>query len=382
MKEYITIRKFGPLKDIDHLEMRPLTVLIGESAIGKSTLMKLVAMMRYLFKMANIRSYLNHSKITRSPFKIRFDKMIGGMGMSPMLESDSYLQYDVETENGNVYSLVVEDRKLKKLPVVAKEDLSFTKVSFISENRNVIPSWIEKASVNSGATLGFYFHETNEDFVTASEEDRVLDLKYMNMRLYVSHPKGKPVRYRIEPMEAKGNTVFELREASSGIQTSVPLAMIVNYFAYKFSFKDAFNRSVLNYLHDINRLTKFKPIADVSELAKMVYVHIEEPELSLFPDAQCKLIDELLYTSTHTEADRSMNIMMATHSPYILNYLNVVLNQNKEGRAHVAPEEMAVYRLYDGQSQNLLMQDENGRYIVDTYDLTEMMARIYQEFSE
>ena len=63
MKEYITIKEFGPLKNIENLEIKPFTVLIGESASGKSTLMKVVAMMRYIYKMANIRSYLYHSNI-------------------------------------------------------------------------------------------------------------------------------------------------------------------------------------------------------------------------------------------------------------------------------------------------------------------------------
>lgn len=52
MKEYITIRNIGPLKNVDRMEVRPLTVLIGESAIGKSTLMKVLILMRYLFKRA------------------------------------------------------------------------------------------------------------------------------------------------------------------------------------------------------------------------------------------------------------------------------------------------------------------------------------------
>ena len=56
MKEYITIKDFGPLKQIENLQLKPFTILIGESASGKSTLMKVVAMMRYLYKMANIRS--------------------------------------------------------------------------------------------------------------------------------------------------------------------------------------------------------------------------------------------------------------------------------------------------------------------------------------
>ena len=69
MKEYITIKNVGPLKDIERMSVRPLTVLIGESAIGKSTLMKVLVLMRYLFKRANIRSFLKHSSITNSPLE-------------------------------------------------------------------------------------------------------------------------------------------------------------------------------------------------------------------------------------------------------------------------------------------------------------------------
>ena len=57
MKEYITIHNVGPLRHIEQLEILPLTVLIGESAIGKSTLMKVLVLMRYLYKRANIRFF-------------------------------------------------------------------------------------------------------------------------------------------------------------------------------------------------------------------------------------------------------------------------------------------------------------------------------------
>ena len=76
MKEYITIHNVGPLRHIEQLEILPLTVLIGESAIGKSTLMKVLVLMRYLYKRANIRSFLKHSKITNSPFRIRFESLL------------------------------------------------------------------------------------------------------------------------------------------------------------------------------------------------------------------------------------------------------------------------------------------------------------------
>lgn len=380
MKEYITIKGVGPLRDINELEILPITVLIGESAIGKSTLMKLVSMMRYLYKMANIRSYLKHSRITSSPFRVRFDTMIKNTGLQSMLGAESFIEYAVLMDNGHRYSVSVCNKRLGKLPIIDKEDLLFTKISFISENRNIIPIWAEKASVNAGATLGFYFHETNNDFTRASEADQVVSLDYVNLKLHITHPKGKAVRYRVEHI-GNAHVPIDLREASSGIQTSAPLALIVKHFAHEYSFKDAFNRSVLSYLHEIERLTKFKAVAESSDLENIVYVHVEEPELSLFPDAQCKLVDELVFAATHAEADRKVNMMFATHSPYILNYLNVVLNQTDTGRASLDHDSLAVYRLFDGQAQSLLAQDENGRWIVDTYDLTEMMNCIYNEYS-
>ena len=73
-------------------------------------------------------------------------------------------------------------------------------------------------------------------------------------------------------------------------------------------------------------------------------------------------------------------MMLATHSPYILNYLNIVLNQTKPEKARLTPDNLAVYRLYKGEPQNLVARDDKGRDIVDSYDLSEMMSAIYNEF--
>ena len=204
-------------------------------------------------------------------------------------------------------------------------------------------------------------------------------MDFVGMKMIITHPKGKPTRYQIVPTDGH-HTPIELTEASSGIQTSAPLALIVDYFAKDFSFKDAFNRSVMSYLYEMENLSKFKAVSEPTSLPKIVDVHIEEPELSLFPDAQCKLIEKIFYTALHAKNDRTLNMMMATHSPYILNYLNIVLNQTDEQRARLNYNNTAVYRIYEGEIQDLLMQDEQGHWIVDTYDLSEMMNTIYNEF--
>lgn len=378
MKEYITIKNFGPLVNIDDLEIKQFTFFIGESASGKSTLMKVVAMMRYLYKMANIRSYLRHSKITKTPFRMRLNTMIERQGMVKMFDKNSLIVYRVEINTGVSHEIRIENGKLN-VPVIPKENLVFRKVSFMSENRNITPTWAQKAWKNKGATLGFYFHETNDDFGNASEGDKTIGLDHVGMRMSITHPKGKPTRYLIMPMDERHASI-ELTEASSGIQTSAPLVLIVGYLAKDFSFKDAFNRSVMSYLYETDNLSRFKAASEPTELPKVVDVHIEEPELSLFPDAQCKLIENIIYMAKESNSDRTVNMMIATHSPYILNYLNIVLNQKTDGRAKLTPADLAVYRLYEGESQNLVAKDDKGRDIVDSYDLSEAMGVIYNEF--
>lgn len=384
MREYITIRNIGPLKGIEKLEILPFTVLIGESAIGKSTLMKVLILMRYLYKRANIRSFLKHSKITNSPFRIRFESLISSSHLVSLIQSDSYILYEVHTDSGNIYNIEFGNNKSKRviLPEIKKEDLTFWKESFVSENRNVIPSWTANALTNKNASLGFYFHETMNDFAQAVKDDKEYELSYLGLKLSVKHPKGRPVKLIVTPI---GNTYgpIELTEASSGIQTSTPLSVIVQHFAKDYSFKEAFRHSVLDYLYDNELLTKFSPVIELADLTKYVHIHLEEPELSLFPDAQCRLIDDLVKTASLASSyDRKMGIIMATHSPYILNYVNVLLRQTAQGRASVKPADMAVYRLYDGCAQSLMATDDNGNPVVDTYDLTEMMSVIYQEFND
>ena len=204
-------------------------------------------------------------------------------------------------------------------------------------------------------------------------------MDFVGMKLIITHPKGKPTRYQIIPKDGRHEPI-ELTEASSGIQTSAPMALMMDYFAKDFSFKDAFNRSVMSYLYETENLSKFKAVSEPTALPKFVGIHIEEPELSLFPDAQCKLIENMLYTASHANEDRKLNMMLATHSPYILNYLNIVLNQTKEGRAKLTSENLAVYRIYEGELQNLVVMDDKENWIVDTYDLSEMMNTIYNEY--
>jgi predicted ATPase len=80
MKESIIIKNFGPIKDVEISDIRPMTILIGESGSGKSTILKVLALFRWIYKMVSIRSYLKQSGITKSPFRFSFNTYLRNNG--------------------------------------------------------------------------------------------------------------------------------------------------------------------------------------------------------------------------------------------------------------------------------------------------------------
>ena len=382
MNESIIIRNVGPLKDIDIDEIKPLTVLIGESGSGKSTLMKIIVLMRYIYKMLNIRCYLKNAGVSKSPFQLKVKSLISDDLTLYLADNrDAYIRYTA-TVNGHEY--VVEykngDLKTKGASNIPNNDLYFMKESWISESRSVIPMWKAKAATNKKAELGFYFHETLSDFEKATDAVRDLPLNFIGMNLHVEGQNGKR-KYFLVPQDSSYKPI-ELKYASSGMQTSTPLAALVRYFAHDYSFKEAGRRSILDYLYEQDRLSSYRPEMEIMDLRKQVHVHIEEPELSLFPDAQCRLIDTLVNeTFSPKPDDRQMAVMMATHSPYIVNYLNLLMRRSDagaEGMAKIDQSMVEVYEIVEGCAVPLKTLGEKP--LIDTRLLSDPIAEMYSEY--
>ena len=385
MKESIIIRNLGPLKNVEINDIRPLTVFIGKSASGKSTIMKIVMLMRYIYKMVNIRSYLKNAKITGSLFKLRFNTLLHD-GLEKMITEKTEIYYIVEI-NGNEYRLEYTNGSLKANINVSNDDLVFFKESYISEARSMIPALASRlSSFKKGMNLGFYFNETFNDFNDATDTVKELPLDYLNLKMKIQKSGNKPKQFMVESLSGETSSV-ELKYASSGIQTSAPLAVIVRYFANEFSFKDAFQRSVLSYLFEQDRLEKFTPTMSQNELEKYVHIHIEEAELSLDPEAQRTLINNLVNTAFHkNKDDRKLGLMIATHSPYIVNHLNVLLragyfDKARENYPYLEKNDIAVYRMYEGSLVSLMATDnDTEEYVINTYDMSDTMERIFDEY--
>ncbi len=387
MKESIHIQNFGPLRDVRIDDIKPLTVLIGDSASGKSALMKVVALMRYIYKMVNVRAYLKNAGLSKSPFRLRFDSLLHD-GIKEMFGPETEVEYTVHMPSGRTYTIACKNGMKANISIENK-DLVFFKGSFVTETRSVVPMWYARGASIRG-DLGFFFHETFNDFFQAVDQITEQPLGYIRMKMLVKQV-GMRKELFVVPNDRRHAPV-KLHHASSGVQTSAPLMTIVHYFANGFSFTSAFRRSVLSYLLNGDMLSQFRPEVNLQDLKKYVHLYIEEPELSLDPKTQCLFINDLIREAFYRgdnkrpDDDRQLGLMFATHSPYILNHLNVLLKASyfpeaRERYPYIKDDEVVAYRMDDGMLYSLLATDNrSGRRFISTMDLSDMMELIFDEY--
>lgn len=384
IKESLLVKNVGALRMVNLKELKPLTVLIGASASGKSTLMKIIALMRYIYKRVNIKAYLKNSQIDGAIFYIRFQDLLKD-GMKDLFNKESEIEYSVET-NGRRYLISYKDGKLNTAIDIPDEDLLFFKEAWVSEMRSVIPVWASRGSLVKGSSFGFYFDETFSDFDEATDVVKDIDLDYLDMKLEVVKGGNNQKKYLVSPKDGSYAPV-ELKFASSGTQTTAPLVTLMKYFANDFSFKEAMRRSIILMLFDKNLTEKYHPGIELGNLPKYVHIHAEEPELSLDPRSQRRLVDSMMrYIFHECEKEREMGLVLATHSPYIINHLNVLLRASytDNGRKiypYINPDNLAAYKVTDGGLMDLMATEEDsGQMVINTLDLSEIMEDIYNDY--
>jgi hypothetical protein len=382
MKESIHIKNLGPIQDIFIEDIKPLTVFIGESGSGKSTLMKTIALFRWLYKMHNIRSYLKRSKVSKIPFRFRMDTYFKNCGFEEYLKHNPEITYTVEFSGSRIYTLHFSKNKLSGTgdkDLIQIQDLYYNKLSFISETRNIIPLWAERGASLTGGYLGFYFHEVYNDFDLASENLKELEINYLKLKFSVKKVQSSKKYFIQAPHKEYELT---LKNSSSGTQNAVPITLIAEHFSKHFDFERAFNESLVKFLLKTDNLTDFKPVKNLGDIKKKLFIHIEEPELSLFPEAQCELISDLI-SKCFVSNSNTIDLLFSTHSPYIINHLNLLIKAYDSGKlvdsANVEFEKLAVYQVEEGRIVDLMVKNQR---IINTNSLSDTMNDIYDRYNQ
>ena len=370
MRESVIIRDFGPIRNMVVDDLRPFVFLIGPSGSGKSTFMKTLAFLRWCYKMMCIRSFLYYSGIKKSTFRINFRSHMKIMGMEELLKGNPYIEY----HNGDF--TIIYDGKLRfPQKFVKKEELSLEKVAFVSDKRNIIGDILESnVSLRKSA---YYMSETFETYKTATSEIKSFVMPGLGVELKIKKT-ANGVKHKIEPIDGSSYSI-NLNESSSGTQSTMPLGIIMEYLSKKFDIVGALNSSMLEYAAKSDSLMDFKAVSNVGNLPnRRVSIFVEEPEISLFPATQRQLLD-MMIDSCNKASGYQMWMTVATHSPYLINHLNVLLRR-KEDAPHIQARDLCVFNVVGGTLQNLVGVDsETGEPVVDTMDLSEPMEDIYNE---
>lgn len=410
--KHLIIRNIGPIKEAD-VELKRLNVIIGPQSSGKSTIAKIFSTCSWVEK--EVATLMDDKAIKDASAFVSlmedFHKMAG------YFNKTSEIQYETDVVKislkGNAFSV-----KLKKQEIYHRE-----KICYIPSERN---------SVTLPELQGFEFGQTNlrsflfdwfnaREFYKENNKAEILDLGIK----YFYDPNELKYKDRIEHIN--GNTYeIPLGSASSGLQSVVPLQIMIQYyaglyfdtFAEKMSFDtDVKLRKIRQTLTDKIVLRKLFPeeycAENRSELMKRVSellqkgdnqtldlyweLHfelirltdpvrtsfiVEEPEQNLYPFTQIALFERILSMCSLEERKHSCTI--TTHSPFILNYLNVLIARHYkgvEGKVSLNPDELGAFVIGDGYLTDLIQVNSNtGQKSVNAEDLVEAMRYMFDEY--
>lgn len=374
MAEKLFIQNFGPIVEVEFDDIRPLTVLVGESGSGKSTILKVLSLFRWIYKRLSLRSYLRHANIAKTRIGFNIQSLLKISGIYEYLSDDSIIIYTRDK-----YEIEMKKKSVNIRYTIAPDDLCLDKVCFISDKRAVIADFIDNKMEHKVAN--YYLQDTIDNFVKAYKEIKQFSIDYLGVEFKVEKFSNSPEKLKIQGIDS--NYSIEMKNASSGIQTVTPLSLIVEYYATKYNAIESMNSALFQYMADIDMLKDFNAAKNVGEIKKRaVHIMIEEPELSLYPETQKFLINYLVKSCFHDKHDYDMTLMIATHSPYIVNYLNLLIGRAIKGvdtPYKMNFSDIDVYEISDGCASSLKLDID--KEIVDTRLLSEPISEIYKEYN-
>lgn len=259
-------------------------------------------------------------------------------------------------------------------------ELSCEKIAFISDKRSIIADYLDHKIERRSA--GYYLQDTIDNFMIAKDIIKKMDLEYLGVTFKVEKANNE-TKYRFYSIENESNV--RMSAGSSGMQTVTPLCMIAEYFAHHFNPVKAFSESLWKYLSELDKLSEFSSVQNVGDIPeKNVHLLVEEPELNLDPYGQIQLVDQLIDICFGETSDYNISLALATHSPYILNYLNLLIQRNQYNAQGIqlGVDKISAYEINVGTSIDLKTEISGTRKIINAVSMSEPLSEIYSEYNK
>jgi energy-coupling factor transporter ATP-binding protein EcfA2 len=372
LSEKLIIRNFGPIVNVE-LDLRRVNVLIGESGTGKSTVAKVLAVIKKCLNNININDIKDYTNVGiendfsneflllfRDSFLINLERF----DLANYLSNETRIAY-----NDELFDFNLSEGALK----LSCKNFQFDKVFFGDNNIfYFIPAFRESyillrnsypALLNSEAKLPYLLNQFGQYFNNFREQIKVfrykgvlgVDYKFQNGSDLIEMSNGKIIKFE---------------ESSSAINSVVP--MLVTFDGLIQKSKDSFSSNLSGNLP---------------------YVAIEEPELNCFPTTQKKVVNHFIENIKHNGEKYYCNLILTSHSPYILTSLNNLMYAYEVGKQHAEevekvierkywlnPNDVAAYELKtDGTCEDIFNREEN---LISAGRIDEISNTLNEQFDE
>lgn len=401
----IEIKNIGPIKEVN-VELNKINVLMGPQSSGKSTIAKIISFCQWAEK-----RYLIDGEFK---YDIREQLLDFHRLSENYFSENSYFIYETDFIRINI---TYKGKKLgknirkKRTPKIYKK----SKNIYIPSERNfvsVIPN-LSKYKETNDNIMSFVY-----DWFTAKRiynYNNLLPILNLGIQFYNKSEND----YDVLLLNNKKEIL--LREGSSGLQSIIPLIVIIDYLT-----EDIYKSNISNSVDERDSLKKFfleniTKILDISKLKDLVesneYVLeeedakkillsyqkarfletynstsfiIEEPEQNLFPSTQRELVN---YLFKKMNSERNHTLLLTTHSPYILYSINNCLmgfnikdkvdssetNDIINSESWINPTLVSIWQVQDGQ---LVSVKDNVTKTVTKHYFNEITKDIMDEYFE
>ncbi len=268
--EKLTVRNFGPISNLDII-IRPMTLFIGTQGSGKSTIAKLLTFCRESL-WADVRDKLNYTK------------RLHDYGINDYLQENSFIFYELKYDETTIPCKVTYEDGHFLVEMGDNQSADIQRFLYVPAERNLIGNMSEAIASMWSAQIPISSLLLNymSQFERATKELPVYDIPFFDVS-YVKQDNRNMISLKGK------NKLLPLSVSSSGLQSAIPMLVIIDY-AIK---TDAFNSFV-----------------------------IEEPEQNLFPENQREILN---FISSRMAGKDDRQVVLTTHSPYMLSCLNVLM---------------------------------------------------------